>query len=245
MKLWLIILLVLTLAGPLWLFASKQVVLNADYRIANRASAHLAPDPRQEHAAIIQVYAARAFNWRGLVSTHTWIATKQKNHPDYTVYEVIGWRRYWGLSPLLIERDIPDRYWYGQKPQVILDLRGKIAEELIPKIDAAAKSYPWSNRYDLWPGPNSNTLPAWIGRNVPQLGLVMPANAIGKDYLPKGMYFAKVPSGTGYQLSVFGVFGIMFAVKEGLEINLLGFVFGLRFAPLAILLPGIGAVPVL
>ncbi|EKD70108.1 MAG: hypothetical protein ACD_46C00633G0001 [uncultured bacterium] len=37
--------------------------------------------------------------------------------------------------------------------------------------------------------------------------------------------------------------GILLAKKEGLEINILGLVYGVRFSPFAILLPGIGAIP--
>src|SRR5690606_36917049 len=110
-------------------------------------------------------------------------------------------------------------------------LRGKKAEALIPKIAQAAKEYPYAGAYRVWPGPNSNTFPAYVARRVPELGLALPADAVGKDLLVDGNgFFAPAPSGTGYQLSFFGIFGILVAQKEGVEINLLGLTYGLRFA---------------
>jgi hypothetical protein len=238
MKWFWIVLLILTFAGPIWNMATGKVDFHADYRTANRESAHLAPDPKTTHEAVIQVYTARAFNWRGLIASHSWISVKPKDASEYTVYQVIGWRQFHGLPPLMIEKDIPDRNWYNEKPRVILDMRGDKAQALIPEIDAAAKAYPYANDYTLWPGPNSNTFPAYVARKVPQLGLVMPADAIGKDYLPNHSLFATAPSDTGVQLSLFGLLGATVAQKEGVEINLLGLIYGLRLSPFALVLPG-------
>lgn len=236
---YLLLFLLLTLGGPFWLFISGKIDFNANYQTANRASAGLAPDPKVTEEAVIQVYAARAFHWRGLFSMHTWIAVKSAHAKHYLVYQVVGWRVFYGLPPLMAEVDIPDRYWFNQKPQVIYDLRGEKAEKLIPKIAAVVKAYPYPD-YELWPGPNSNTLPAYIARAVPELALALPANAIGKDFLPLSHPFVRAPSNTGYQLSLLGLFGILIAKKEGLEINILGFVYGINPAKYALLLPGIG-----
>lgn len=243
MKFIFIILIILTVIGPLWMLLSGKIDFNADYRTANRESAHIAPDPKTTSEAIIQAYSARAFNWRGIFATHNWIAVKPKNAPHFTVYQVVGWRLFWGLPPLEMEQDIPDRYWFDAKPIIILDIRGDQAEKLISKIDKAAKAYPYSGKYDFWPGPNSNTFPAYIARQVPELGLALPSTAIGKDFLPGFTFFAKAPSGTGYQFSLFGVFGILIALKEGLEINILGLVYGIKPSAFAIELPGIGQIP--
>ncbi len=240
MKLFFVILLLLTLIGPVWMIFSGHADLGSDYRTADRSSAHLAPNPETEKNAVIQVYSARAFNWRGALSTHCWISTKTKDAKNYTVYQVVGWRTFRGLPALGIEHDIPDRIWYNQKPRVILDIRGSEAEKLIPKIDEAAKSYPYAVPYVLWPGPNSNTFPAYVARQVPELGLALPSDAIGKDFLPGWNMYAKAPSGTGYQISLKGLLGVLVARKEGIEINILGLVYGIKFAPFSILLPGIG-----
>ena len=75
---------------------------------------------------------------------------------------------------------------------------------------------------------------------MPALGLELPPTAIGKDYLNNGSLFAPTPSGTGYQVSLFGLLGLSMAREEGLEINLLGLTFGLDPLDFALKLPGIG-----
>jgi hypothetical protein len=49
---------------------------------------------------------------------------------------------------------------------------------------------------------------------------------VGKDFLPDGGFFAAAPSGSGFQLSLYGIFGILLAAREGLEVNLLGLSLG-------------------
>ena len=81
-----------------------------------------------------------------------------------------------------IEQDVPDRYWYGAKPDLLLDVRGEKAERLIPQLINAARDYPWANEYRVFPGPNSNTFPAWLAIQVPELGLELPFRAIGSGW---------------------------------------------------------------
>ncbi|SBS26007.1 hypothetical protein MSP8887_04073 [Marinomonas spartinae] len=156
---------------------------NDNWRTASREPAGLAADPKKNKAAIIEFYAADAFSWRGWFAVHTWIAVKEKNALEYTVYEVVGWRVKRGLPALEeYQTSTPDRYWFGAKPEKILSIHGEKAQRLIPKITAAVKRYPWANEYAVFPGPNSNTFPAWIGLQVPELGLDMPFRAIGSGY---------------------------------------------------------------
>ncbi|WP_246841220.1 DUF3750 domain-containing protein [Hahella sp. CCB-MM4] len=153
-----------------------------NWRSASRASARLAPDPLTTPEPVIQVYGADAWGWRGWFAIHTWIAVKPENALDYTVYEVVGWRERRGLPVLRIEQDVPDRYWYGAKPQLILDRRGDGVGELIDKIATKADEYPWKDSYRVFPGPNSNTFPAWIAQEVPELELELPFSAIGSGW---------------------------------------------------------------
>ena len=104
------------------------------------------------------------------------------------------------------------------------------------------RAYPHNSRYNVWPGPNSNTFIAHLARKVPELALELPPTAIGKDYLPEGGFFHKPPSGSGLQLSLGGLFGLMLAPEEGIELNLLGLTAGIDFSPPAIKLPGVGRV---
>ena len=148
----------------------------------SRGSANLAPKPNEFNDAVVLAYRAKVWGVRGLVADHTWFATKPKGANEYTVYEVIGWRRNRYNSVVRIEKDIPDRYWFGNQPITMIDYRGPEYEDLVAKIDEAAKTYPYPNEYTAYPGPNSNTFTAWIANEVPELNLDLPVRAIGKNY---------------------------------------------------------------
>ena len=151
-------LLAAMLVGPLAAGIGGAVSLSADWRTASRESAGLAPRPSDEPGAIVQIYAARAFNWRGLFGVHTWIATKPEYASAYTVHQVLGWNRWRGLSVVDSRTDLPDRYWYGARPWLVRELRGAEAQAAIAPIETAVKRYPYTDRYRVWPGPNSKHL---------------------------------------------------------------------------------------
>jgi hypothetical protein len=67
-----------------------------------------------------------------------------------------------------------------------------------------------------------------------------PSNAVGKDFLPGGALIAAAPSGTGFQVSLYGLVGVLLAVDEGLELNVLGLNIGVDAAAPALKLPAIG-----
>lgn len=155
---------------------------SGDWRSASREPAGIAPDPAVTPEAVVQVYAAPTWGWRGWFAVHTWISTKPTGADGYTVYEVIGWRARRGLPVVRIARDVPDRYWFGERPKVLADFRGPEAEALIGEIDKVARKYPWPETYKAFPGPNSNTFIAWIIKNVPGLKVKLPFSAIGSGY---------------------------------------------------------------
>jgi len=158
---------------------------NRDWRTASRDSAGMAPDPQETAEAVVQVYGADAWGWRGWFAIHTWIAAKREGEDVYTVYDVVGWRSYRNKPVMRVTRDIPDRYWYGAKPKILVEHRGDGVNELIDAIDKAARNYPWPTTYKAFPGPNSNTFIAWIGRQVPELELDLPFSAIGSGYVKR------------------------------------------------------------
>ena len=154
-----------------------------DWRTASRESAQIAPDPLETKQAVIHVYGARAWSWRGWFAIHTWIATKKTDERVYTVYDVIGWRGHHGAQVMRAYQDLPDRYWYGEKPELLREIEGEGVDSLIDQINRAAHRYPWKTTYKVFPGPNSNTFTAWIAQQVPELELKLPFTAIGKGYL--------------------------------------------------------------
>ena len=243
LRLILVVLFVLLL-GPFAVLGFGDLDMHTHWRDASHASSGLAPRPDELQEPIIQVYGARAYNWRGAFAIHTWIAAKRRNSGHYTVYQVIGWNLYRGHSVVSVQKmGAPDFLWFNAQPELLLERRGAGTESLIDRIESAVSDYPYARRYKVWPGPNSNSFTAFVARQVPELGLDLPPTAIGKDYLPGGNLFGPTPSGTGWQFSLFGLLGASLAREEGLELNLLGLSFGFDANDLALRLPGIGRVP--
>ena len=154
-----------------------------DWRTASRDSAGIAPEPAVTQEAVLQVYGADAWGWRGWFAIHTWIAAKRTGETAYTVYDVVGWRSYRGKPVVRIFQDLPDRYWYGAQPRLLQQHVGPGVDALIDAVDQAARTYPWKTTYKAFPGPNSNTFTAWIAKQVPELELNLPFSAIGSGYV--------------------------------------------------------------
>src|SRR6266446_6403206 len=189
---------------------------------ARRDATGLSPDTAVTEEAVIQVFAAPAVSWRGTFAIHTWIAVKPTGASRYTRYEVVGFGIANGAPAVRVDRMGPDNYWFGARPQVLLDRRGAGIDRLIEEVHAAVVNYPYPHAYRAWSGRNSNTFMAYIARRVPGLGIQLPSNAVGKDFLPGAGWFAIAPSGSGLQVSLYGLAGILVAADEGVELNLLG-----------------------
>ena len=210
-----------------------------DWRTATREPAGMAPDPASTPEAVVQVYAARAVRWRGWFGVHTWIAVKPTGADAFTVYEVMGWRLRRSDTAVVVRERAADAHWFGRRPELLGDIRGRGVDAIIERIEDAVECYPWAGTYRVWPGPNSNTFTAFVLREVPELAVDLPPTAIGKDYLGRRLG-ARAPGGAGYQLNAFGVLGVLAGAREGLEANVLGLTFGVDPLGLAIKLPVIG-----
>lgn len=202
-----LVVIALLAAGPLAMALQRGLQLDARWYEAGREPAGLAPEPAEQEAALVQVYAARAFGWRGILGVHTWIAVKDRGADSYRLLQVTRWSG--GVS--FSDTSVPDRAWFGNEPVVLAEMRGGEAEVAIRAIEETARAYPWRNEYRIWPGPNSNTFVAWVLRGVPTLDAELPSTAIGKDYLGNDWY-ATTPSNTGYQVSLGGLLGVTAAL---------------------------------
>jgi Protein of unknown function (DUF3750) len=203
-------------------------------------SAGLAPDPATTPEPVIQFYAARTWGWRGIFGVHSWVAFKPRGAAAFTRYEVVGFGVGSGVPAIRKDRHPPDGYWAGNKPVLLADRRGEGVEEMIDRLRRAVASYPFPSEYRLWPGPNSNTFTAYLARALPEMHVILPPTAIGKDYLPPPEFAALGTGGSGVQLSLAGLLGLTVGWREGVELNLLGLVVGVDLARPAVKLPGLG-----
>lgn len=211
-----------------------------DWRTASKESANLSPKPQDLKESIVQIFVARAYSWRGAFAVHPWISWKSKDDTAYTVTQVVGWRTRRGLPAVVMMQDLPDRKWYGAEPRIIYEIRGSKADAAIKKMKELIPNYRYANDYTVWPGPNSNTYIAHLIREVDELEVELPPHAIGKDWLVDSYFLDKTASGTGFQVSFFGVLGLQLGLYEGIEVNILGLNFGIDFIKPALKLPFIG-----
>jgi hypothetical protein len=211
-----------------------------DWRTASREPAGLAPDPAATPEAVVQVYAARTIGWRGTFGVHTWIAVKPTGAARFTVHEVMGYQTRRTGNGVRSSQRVADMTWFGNRPWLLADVRGPGVDAVIDRIGSAVANYPYASRYRVWPGPNSNTFVAHVLRAAPELRVDLSPLAIGKDYLGRGLV-ARTPSGTGAQLNIGGVAGVLIGWEEGIEVNLIGLTFGVNPRRLAVKLPLVGS----
>ncbi len=200
----------------------------------------LPADRVMDNESVLRVYTARTWGAKGIFAVHSWIAMKRRGEKRFEVNQVIGWRQRNNGNVVFRETNVPIDSWWGKEATLVLELRGDQVEPIIEKVDAAISAYPWSREYTLFPGPNSNTFVAWIGLQVPELGLDLPSTAIGKDWRPPEQSLGTSASGSGFQASLFGLLGTSIGYEEGLEINLLGLNFELDLFDLAFEIPLFG-----
>ncbi|MFL5028857.1 MAG: DUF3750 domain-containing protein [Xanthobacteraceae bacterium] len=207
-----------------------------NWQAADWSSIGSLPPATSHPAARILVLSARTGRWKGIFATHSWVVLKRENARSWSRYDVVGWG-----NPVRINGWAPDGRWFGDNPVVVADVSGAEAAALIPRIEAAIKSYAFarSGDYRVWPGPNSNTFVAAVLRAVPELAATLPPTAVGKDFRP-GPFIGLTDSGTGVEASLWGLLGVKAGWVEGLEINLLGLVAGLDLRQPGLKLPAFG-----
>jgi hypothetical protein len=226
--------------APLLARAALYAIGNAprSWREADWSSTRLLPPAAQQKPARVIVFTGTTGAWKGIFSVHSWIVLKGANAREWTRYDVVGWG-----SPVRVNGWPPDGRWYGNMPVAIADISGPQAEELIPKIEAAVNAYRFARAgdYRTWPGPNSNSFTAAILRAVPELGVSLPPNAVGRDYRDR-FYAGLTDSGTGLELNLHGLAALKVGWVEGIEVDLFGLVAGLDLRHPGLKLPGYGRI---
>ncbi len=224
---------------PLGLAALRyhQAGVGADWWSADRSSIGHLPAAGAHPAAVVRVFAAPTVRWRGIFAVHCWIVVKPEGAASYSRYDYTAWG-----EPLRVNGFAPDGRWFGRLPELVFAADGAAAAAMIPGMQAAIETFRLRGRgdYRAWPGPNSNTFVAAVLDAVPGAAVVLPPNAIGKDYPYDGHWLRRTASGTGVRLSLGGYAGLTLGWVEGVELNILGGVVGLDIRRPAIKLPGLG-----
>lgn len=208
------------------------------WRDADWSSTGLLPAARDFAPARVIIFTGTAGAWKGIFSVHSWIVLKHANDLRWQRYDVVGWGQ-----PVRLNNWPVDGKWYGNEPVMLADISGPDAEKLIPRIETAVKDYNYTQTgdYRIWPGPNSNSFIAAVLRSVPELGLALPSNAVGRDFR-HGFYAGRTDSETGFEINLHGLAGLKLGWIEGVEINLLGLVAGLDLRHPGLKLPGFGRI---
>ena len=210
------------------------------WRDADWSSTGLLPPAVQDKAARVIVFTGKAGAWKGVFAVHSWIVLKRADAKSWTRYDVVGWGH-----PVRENNWPPDGRWYGNMPVAIADISGPEAEKLIPKVETAVSNYNFAQAgdYRIWPGPNSNSFTAAVLRAVPELGVALPPNAVGRDFRNRP-YAGLTDSRTGVELNLLGLAAIKIGWVEGIEVDLLGLVAGIDLRHPGLKLPGFGRVGV-
>jgi Protein of unknown function (DUF3750) len=210
------------------------------WRDADWSSSGALPPAAEFQPARVVIFTGTTGAWKGIFSVHSWVVLKPAGAKQWTRYDVVGWG-----NPVRTNGWPADGRWYGNMPVAIADVSGAQAEKLIPRIEAAVEAYKFSHAgdYRIWPGPNSNSFTAAILRAVPELGVTLPPNAVGRDYRD-GFYIGRTDSGTGVELNFGGFAAVKLGWVEGVEVDLLGLVAGLDLRHPGVKLPGFGRIGV-
>ncbi|MGI9501088.1 MAG: DUF3750 domain-containing protein, partial [Geminicoccaceae bacterium] len=130
-----VLLTVLALLIVPHLVMASRIKGYAHWSQASWASAGIiAANPGGTEDAIIQVYAARAWGWKGIFAVHTWITLKHAGGSRYDRYEVVGWGVNQGAPAIRKNRHAADGYWAGNRPELLVDRRGPEVQVLVEQI---------------------------------------------------------------------------------------------------------------
>jgi hypothetical protein len=167
---------------------------------------------------------------------HSWIDVKNGDEDRWKRYEIRSRASGMEVRPIDAAAARADVRW-DREVRLLEVLTGPDAAAAIPLLDRAAKGYEdlRPEDYRAWPGPNSNTFVARLGRRIPGLAFELDHNAVGKDYASI-LALGGTTTGTGLAVDS-PVLGLALGLREGVELHLLQLTFGLSLFPPALKLP--------
>ena len=214
----------------------------SSWRNADWSASGVLPDPNDIDGPAVFLMAARTGGLKGAFSVHCWIVIKRSANAGYDRYDKVGW----GL-PVRKNAYAPDGRWYSNTPWIVGFLKGSKAVAAVRKAEAAIASYPYSHRgdYTIWPGPNSNSFAAHVLRSIPEMGVQMPPNAVGRDFAPGFAAIDISDDWTDVHATLGGLAGFAAGVHSGIEVHLFGLVAGIGVSPFTLKVPAFGDVSIM
>ncbi|MFO0665414.1 MAG: DUF3750 domain-containing protein [Polyangiaceae bacterium] len=196
--------------------------LGAEGCVLPRPDAKLEP----EEGAFVAVLSGQMPSPIDTVARHAWIVTHHSGSTHFRRFEMGGGS----------ERDPFEDFAAGD---VMLHGKLEMTDEELTRTEAclstAKEAYHKKHpHYFPIPGPNSNTLVAFLLREC-DLHVELPATAIGRDYAgPVGAQVTE--SGTGVQVGSIPL-GLRMGLREGVEVQLFGLPVGVHTYPLGLTVP--------
>jgi hypothetical protein len=150
----------------------------------------------------------------------------RKTETAESMHRQLGCVRNW--SPITYVDESSNEY-------LLKEWSGGEARDLI-EVMRRPETFPEHSTYVLWPGPNSNGYARWVLEQA-GVGADLHPMMVGKDWHgPLGFGVGLTPTRTGIHLDLLTL-GAAIGLKDGIELHLLGFTFGIDLWPPAIKTP--------
>src|SRR5262249_21627056 len=203
------------------------------------APPHFAPLEPPPRAFLVQLRGAPLSDGLGPIAEHCWFLVCDPDTGEVHRWELWEHANRCRTSWDHVHQDLldADDDVGGGPMHVASAWRGEAARRL-GAHRAEAPEHPYRRRHLPWPGPNSNTYIAWVLKDA-GVPWDMEPKCIGKDYLGTagvpGAWVRTVgvgitTTGTGVQAES-PLLGLKVGLRDGLELHLLCFTFGLDAWP--------------
>ena len=185
--------------------------------------------------AVVQLRAGD-IPWLGAVAVHCWFVEFDPARGRWTRWEI--WDTAWsgeGNWGHLRRDAFSPGFWLNARHGILREWRGDEARRLQRVLRATPERYPHRETYRYWPGPNSNTYPAWVCREA-GVAVDLPGRAVGKDHFTLLGGAWTTTSRTGIQANLL-TFGAAVGLTDGVELHALGTSLGVDSWPPALVTP--------
>jgi hypothetical protein len=201
-------------------------------RLRPRSFVPLFPAPE---GPVVQIHSAPIPGMLGAVARHHYFLSFDPAEGRWHRWDLWQLPDRGGTSWGHVHRDLLglDSGTGGGPPRVEREWHGDEARALLAALNRSP-DYPERGRYVAMPGPNCDTYVAWVLRQS-SVPADLDPRALGKDYLgPVGVGYTT--TGTGVQAES-TLLGVKVGLRDGVELHLLGFTFGVGTWPPAIKTP--------